>query len=167
MYPVSLGVNEARSRIEGLLKNGHHAEALLTSVFTVEKTLKRTLKYIMIRRGFTSGHADKLLDRYKGLAALRDVWSCFDTESKGLPELVGDEHWRRLPEAQTMRNKLVHGERVYKLADCRVLAEYVLASLGRITSVFRQRYGYDGWTKLPTRKKSALSWLSRDPKRSA
>ena len=55
MYPVSLGVNEARSRIEGLLKNGHHAEALLTSVFTVEKTLKRTLKYIMIRRGFTSG----------------------------------------------------------------------------------------------------------------
>jgi hypothetical protein len=33
MYPVSIGFKQARGRIESLLKNGHHAEALVTSMF--------------------------------------------------------------------------------------------------------------------------------------
>ena len=33
---------EAVKRIKALLKNGHHAEALVTSVFTFEKMMRKT-----------------------------------------------------------------------------------------------------------------------------
>ena len=44
MYPVSLGLDEALKRIDKLLTNGHSAEALLTAVFTLEKTMRRSLQ---------------------------------------------------------------------------------------------------------------------------
>jgi hypothetical protein len=37
MYPVRLGYDTAVTRIRRLMRNDHHAEALITSVFTVEK----------------------------------------------------------------------------------------------------------------------------------
>lgn len=43
MYPVSIGYAGAIQRINDLMSNGHHAEALVTTAFTVEKTLRRTL----------------------------------------------------------------------------------------------------------------------------
>ena len=60
MYPVSLGFAEAEKRMAALSANGHHAEALITSVFTLEKTLRRSLRCCAVRRGFTSKQADKL-----------------------------------------------------------------------------------------------------------
>ena len=42
MYPVNLGFDAAKDRIRMLISNGHHCEALLTSVFTLEKTIHRT-----------------------------------------------------------------------------------------------------------------------------
>ena len=44
MYPVKLGYAEAVLRVKALIQNGHHSEALLTAMFTTEKTLYRTLR---------------------------------------------------------------------------------------------------------------------------
>ena len=41
MYPVKLGYAEAVQRINALIAHGHDAEALITTAFTVEKTLRR------------------------------------------------------------------------------------------------------------------------------
>ncbi len=42
MYPVKLGYKDAVKRVRTLIENGHDAEALLTAMFTAEKTLYRT-----------------------------------------------------------------------------------------------------------------------------
>ena len=42
MYSVSLGFESAIARIQSLLDSNFTSEALVTSVFTAEKTLRRT-----------------------------------------------------------------------------------------------------------------------------
>ena len=54
MYPVKQGYVEVDKRLNALINNGNHDEALLTSVFVMEKTIRRTLRYCALNRGFTS-----------------------------------------------------------------------------------------------------------------
>ncbi len=122
MYPISLGFEEAESRIRLLLKNGHYAEALVTAVFTFEKTLFRALRSCIIARGFSSKHADLLLKKNSGFENLKDLWECFSKDYKTLPETVGNR-WSDVVNAKGMRNKLVHGQLVYKLKDCELWAK--------------------------------------------
>ena len=72
MYPISLGLDAAILRIEKLNENGHHAEALLTTVFTYEKTLKRTVRIAILARGFSSRQADLLMKK-GGLQSLIEL----------------------------------------------------------------------------------------------
>jgi hypothetical protein len=46
---------------------------------------------------------------------------------------MGD--WVTLNEAVTMRNKLVHGERAYALADCSAKAKHIVTILRALRSV--------------------------------
>jgi hypothetical protein len=112
MYPIKLGFDEALNRIDALLKNEHNAEALVTSVFTLEKLMRRCLRVAILARGFTSKHADDLLDR-KGFYDLKDLWEVFDVDHRELHSIIGNANWQYVPEAVTMRNKLVHGQQVY------------------------------------------------------
>lgn len=61
MYPVSIGYAGAIQRINELLRNGHDAEALVTTAFTIEKTLRRTLRQLVVSAGFRSTDADKIV----------------------------------------------------------------------------------------------------------
>ena len=99
MYPVRLGHKVALDRINRLLNNGHHAEALVTSAFTLEKVLRRTLKELVVSAGFTSRAANQLMKRFDGHAKIREVWSCFDPEGESLPSIVGNMHWQCIPSA--------------------------------------------------------------------
>jgi hypothetical protein len=47
MYPVTIGYAGAVQRINDLISNGHNAEALVTTAFTVEKTIRRTLRQLL------------------------------------------------------------------------------------------------------------------------
>jgi len=64
MYPVSLGYQGAVDKIENLHSDAYYVEALLASVFTVEKTMKRALRALVRFRGFPSTHADNIVGRY-------------------------------------------------------------------------------------------------------
>lgn len=156
MYPVKLGYGEAVKRINQLLKNGHAAEALLTSVFTAEKTLRRTLKQLVVSAGFPSKPAEKMVNRFRGLEALKDGWEMFDPRQESLALIVDKVAWDSLKEAQTMRNNFVHGTAVYSLSKCDDTARKVLAALDSIVKTFDARYGYSGWTTVAIRYKSAL-----------
>jgi hypothetical protein len=156
MYPISLGYDQATSRIQALLANGHHAEALLTAVFTFEKTVRRMLRYYAVCRGFTSKHAEVLFAKM-GFHQLKDVWQCFEKSNRSLPDSVG-LHWQCIPHAVTMRNKIVHGEQVYNLAECKAEAQNVLNALDAFRKTSLNDVGYDGWTKLPVRRKPRLEW---------
>lgn len=156
MYPVSLGYNEAVRRIQNLLENGHDAEALLTAVFTFEKTVRRMLRFYAVRRGFTSKQSELLFSKM-GFHQLKDVWACFERENRSLPDTVG-KLWHCVPSAVTMRNKIVHGEQVFKLAACRIEAENVLKALDAFREHVLKNVNYDGWSRLPVRIKPRLSW---------
>lgn len=159
MYPVSLGLDEALNRIEKLLTNGHPAEALITSVFTLEKTVRRALRYMAVRRGFTSVQAETLF-KTAGFNALKEQWPIFHPTGQTLADTIGQNSWQRVPNIVTMRNKLAHGERAYKLVDCEAEARHLIGLIRVFAGSLHAGIGYDGWTRLPVRKKSALSWLS-------
>ena len=158
MYPISLGFQEAELRISTLIANGHHAEALITSVFSFEKTLRRALRFCAVSRGFTSKHAEILFDNM-GFKDLKEIWPCFDKQHRLLPEFIGNAKWQHIQPAVTMRNKLAHGERVYKLADCKLAAEMVLEALNEFRANLQAEIQFDGWSRLPVRRKAALQWL--------
>ena len=88
MYPIRLGFDEVIGRIEALAANGHHAEALVTSMFTMEKTLRRSLKFCAVRRGFTSKQAKKLC-KGMGFEQLKNLWPLFAPQEQSLAEFIG------------------------------------------------------------------------------
>ncbi len=161
MYPVRLGINKAKGRINRLIKNGHHAEALLTSVFTFEKTIHRTLKQLIVSSGFRSKDAEKLLKQLQGFNKQKEVWPCFDPNGKSLPNIIGSNHWQHVNKAVKMRNNLVHGSRAYNLDLCKEMAENMLEVIEQTVSAFRAEYNYDGWGTVSVRRKSTLH---SDPK---
>ena len=156
MYPVRLGHDVAIGRIERLLANGHHAEALVTSVFTVEKVLRRTLKELIVSAGFTSKAANRLMKRFDEFQKTREVWWCFDPAGEALPSIIGTRHWQAISPSVTMRNKLVHGERTYSLSECESRANELLEALRQIESTFQKRYGYSGWNNNSVRRVGKL-----------
>ncbi len=156
MYPARMGHDVAIKRIERLLKNGHHAEALVTSMFTVEKVLRRTLKELIVSAGFTSKAANQLTKHFDGFQKIKEAWWCFDPAGEALPTIIGNQNWEPKRTAATMRNKLVHGERVYSLDECETQAKRLLKSLRHIETTFQARYGYSGWEKNSTRRVSKL-----------
>jgi class 3 adenylate cyclase len=88
MHPVKLRFPQVLARIRKLLQNKHNAEALVTSMFTFEKLMKRSLRRAIVARGFTLAHADILLDG-KGFEDLRSMWEVFEKDHKRLPAILG------------------------------------------------------------------------------
>lgn len=127
----------AKQRISDLMSNGHHAEALVTTAFTVEKTLRRTLRYVVVSCGFQSKMAEKIVEGLRGLDAIKRGWELYDTQHRTLPSIVGDADWATFQKTATMRNKMVHGERVYDLAECQQQATDALAALDRLKATAR------------------------------
>ena len=156
MYPVSLGYPEAVKRVRALLNNGHDAEAMLTSVFTLEKTLFRTLRQLVVSAGFPSVQADDLMAKFRGIENIKQVWACFDPLHEGMSSFVPQTTLQKISTAQKKRNDLVHGKKVFKLSDCRQTTEEVLQALDEVRTLLEARYGFDGWSKMKRRIKSTL-----------
>ncbi|WP_067219109.1 hypothetical protein [Stappia indica] len=156
MYPVRIGFDQALERIESLLGNGHHAEALVTSMFTLEKLIKRSLRRAIVARGFTRDQADTILGR-DGFDNLKEKWPVFERQHRSLPEIL-DQNWQPIPNAKKMRNDLVHGIKVYDLEDCRIMASAVLTALRALHTFVTQDYGSDPWDTQP-RPKAQLQWI--------
>ncbi len=161
MYSVRLGFDKAKKRICKLIKNGHHAEALLTSVFTFEKILHRTLKQLMVSSGLRSKDAKAILNKIQGFKNQKEIWPAFEPMNRTLPEVIGNSHWQHIGKAVNMRNKLVHGTQVYDLSECKETAEQILSLLDQTVCKFHEEYGYDGWSRVAVRKKAVLH---TDPK---
>ncbi|RWO22166.1 hypothetical protein [Mesorhizobium sp.] len=156
MYPIRIGFDQALERIESLLRNGHDAEALVTSMFTLEKLIKRSLRKAIVARGFTREQADTILGR-DGFDSLKEKWPVFERQHRTLQEIL-DQNWQQIPEAKKMRNNLVHGIKVYDLEDCRTKASAVLAALRTLHAYVMQDYGSDPWNTQP-RPKAQLQWV--------
>ncbi|MBN4077783.1 hypothetical protein JYT29_00445 [Nitrospina gracilis] len=162
MYSVKLGFLEANNRINKLITDDYHSEALVTSMFTVEKTLRRTLRQIIVSAGFISSSADKLLKRLQGLDALKNNWDLYDPQNRKLVGgILQNNYWQEVHKGSLMRNKLVHGLKVYGGNVCRYQTHQVLEALNHIKSTFDSVYGYSGWERGKVRRKSRLH---TDPK---
>lgn len=156
MYPVSIGYAGALSRINALSANGHHAEALVTTTFTVEKTLRRTLRQLVISAGFPSAMADKIVGNLRGLDAIKNAWELYDPRHRKLTDLLPQADWKTFTDAAQMRNNLVHGIRVYDLVDCDSQARATLGSLASVKTLLDSEYGYSGWSRAKSRLTSRL-----------
>lgn len=160
MYPVGIGYAGAVQRINDLINHGHNAEALVTTAFTVEKTIRRTLRQLVVSAGFRSVDAEKIVKGLGGLERLKDTWELYDPKHRKLPPLIGAD-WATFDATAKMRNKLVHGERVYNLAECKTQATNTLDALDRLKARFDAEYGYSGWDRLKVRR---VGHLHKDPK---
>jgi hypothetical protein len=158
MYPVRIGLDQAIERIRELQRNGHNAEALVTAVFTTEKLMRRTMRYAIKARGFDTKQTEYLLHQ-KGFQDLQNLWFIFDIRYRRLHDLVSHAEWPRLKEAVTIRNQLVHGQKVFGLKYCDKYTKHVLKALKSLHSEILKSYGADPWKIQKTRKKSALQWL--------
>jgi hypothetical protein len=156
MYPVTLGYESATARIGSLLSSGHETEALVTVAFTTEKTLRRTLRQIIVSAGFISRIGDKLVGGLRGLDAIKNGWELYDPHHRKLTDLIAPTDWKQVKLAAEMRNKLVHGERVYSVSDCRDAAEKTLIALNNIKNTLDAEYGYSGWAKAKSRRVTKL-----------
>ncbi len=156
MYSVTLGFDSAIDRIQSLPDSGFSSEALVTSVFTAEKTLRRTLRQLMVSSGFISTHADAQLKQLRGLQAVGDAWRFYDPQHSKLPQVIGNPDWQVFTTGADMRNKLIHGTRVYKSSECVQQTQAMLAALQRVKRALDKRYRYSGWTPHTKRTKSAL-----------
>jgi hypothetical protein len=156
MYSADDGYDAAEQRIKRLLAGNFNSEALVTAVFTAEKTLRRTLRELIVRAGFISSHADQLLRAKNGIQAIKEHWMFFDPDHRALTALLPPVHWQAIQDAATMRNKMVHGERVYTTKQCIDCANAVLKAIKDMMTVFDREYSYSGWTKHRKRTKSGL-----------
>lgn len=156
MYPVTLGYDEAKKRIESLLRDGYCSEALVTAVFTAEKMLRRTLRQIIVSAGFTSKSAEQLMSLARGLTALKEQWFIYEPHQRTLVEVIGNQEWQQICTLAKMRNKLIHGIRVYEAEYCQEQAEKFLFTLDLVKEKLESTYGYSGWERLAARKKSKL-----------
>jgi len=161
MYPVKLGYPAAIARINMLLANSHEAEALVTSVFTAEKTLRRTLRQIIVSAGFISQISDRIIGRLHGLETVKNAWDLYDPNHRKLTDLISASDWKTIKSASEMRNKLVHGERVYSVQACSQTASDALLALDNIKNTLDTEYCYSGWA---TAKARRISTLHSDPK---
>ena len=158
MYPVKQGFAEVDNRLNALISNGHHGEALLASVFVMEKTIRRTLRFCALNRGLTSMQCDRLFQNM-GFKDMTRAWPVFERDYRTLPEFIGNNVWQHVPEAVTMRNKMVHGDRVYNLSYCRDKAQKVKDAIEVLRNTAMQDLGCDPWHRLPGKKKTSLVWL--------
>lgn len=161
MYPVRLGFGVAVQRVNALVANGHNAESLVTAIFTIEKTMRRTLRQIVVSAGFTSKTADKIVRRLNGLHALNTAWELYDPKNRKLTEIVAPADWKVVADSAEIRNNMVHGTRVYSQAYYQAQTVAVMAALNNIKQAFDGEYGFSGWT---TFDKRLVSRLHGDPK---
>jgi hypothetical protein len=159
MYSVRLGFRAALKRIGALKRNKYNAEALVTSVFTLEKLMRRSLRLAILARGFTSNQTTRLIGR-KAFNDIKEMWDIFDRHHRKLEMMIGNNEWQHVPKAVEMRNKLVHGRQVFKAQNCDAHTKHVLAALRKLHREICSDYGSDPWTVLKARKKSKLQWLN-------
>ena len=161
MYPIRLGYDNALKRINKLIDNEHYAESFVTAVFTIEKTLRRTFRQLVVSSGFKSSLAEKIVKQSNGLHKLIDNWELYDPNHNKFSNIVTSEDITTIKEAATIRNKLIHGEKVYNVKIYIEQTQKVLISLEKIKNSFEIEYGYNGWKTAKGRK---ISKLHIDPK---
>ena len=158
MFPVKQGYVEVNNRLNALIINGRHDEALLASVFVMEKTIRRALRFCALNRGFASKQCDKIF-KNMSFYHMKRVWPVFERDYRTLPEFVGKNVWQHVPKAVTMRNNMVHGSRTYSLSDCQDKALKVKDAIEVLRNTAMQDLGCDPWNRLPGKKKTSLVWL--------
>lgn len=105
--------------------------------------------------------ADKIVSRLRGLDAIKENWELYDPRNRKLTDLLRQTDWLTLKRCADMRNNLVHGTRVYDLAECQRQVRELMGAMNRLKTLFDSEYGYSGWTTASRRSKSTLH---SDPK---
>jgi hypothetical protein len=159
MYPTRIGFQSVIERINQLRTNGHSAEALVTSIFTLEKLIRRSLRVALISRGFTSSQVERLLKR-KGFKDLNEMWDIYDRKFEKLSTILGQPLWTHMNRAVEMRNQMVHGNRVFDLNVCENYTVHVVEALEQLHKEITRRFERDPWQKMKIRKVPQLSWLA-------
>jgi hypothetical protein len=89
------------------------------------------LRLSIVARGFTSKQANRLIG-HKGFKDIKEMWDIFDHQHRTLNAMIGNNEWQHVPRAVEMRNKMVHGQQVFKAKDCDTYAKHVLAALKKL-----------------------------------
>lgn len=161
MYPLRMPYRKVRSRLKALVKDGYCSEALVTSVFTAERLLRRTLVQLVVSAGFTSSDAFRIVQKMSGLVAVKESWSLYDPKGRTLVQVIGNPTWHVLRAAAKMRNDMVHGLRTYSYASCKRKARELIEVIDMLKDQLETTHEFDGWGM---HRKRRVSVLHTDPK---
>ncbi len=76
-----------------------------------------------------------------------------------LRQFVGNSVRQHVPKAATMRDKIIHGSRVYSLSDCRNKTLRAKNAIEVLRDTNMQDLDCDPWNQLSGKKKASLVWL--------
>jgi len=161
MYPLRMPYRKVRSRLKNLVKDGYASEALVTSVFTAERLLRRTLVQLVVSAGFTSNDAFRIVQKMNGLMAVKKAWSLYDPKRRALVQVIGNHTWQQLQEAAKIRNDMVHGMRTHSQGTCKRRARELIDAIDTMKEQLKAAYEFDGWGM---HRKRPVSALHADPK---
>ena len=161
MYRTQLTYRQVRARLEKLITDGYPCEALVTSVFTAERMLRRTLVRLAVSAGFTSEQALRLVAGLGEIEAVEEVWSLLDPNERALVDVIGTANWRIVREAVKTRSDMANGLFPISLRQCTRRAHDLIGALDHTGAQLRNVYGYDGWG---VHRKRHVSALHTDPK---
>jgi hypothetical protein len=147
MWVQTLGLDEAMKRIKALLENGHSAEAMVTSIFTLEKLIKRATRRVIRQSGKSVEESKRLVDK-PGFDELCKLWAKYDPDGEGPEALISAADWKKALETKQMRNDPVHGRKVFGLKNCKDRSRHILKVLKKLRDEYTDLYGSDPWKRL-------------------
>jgi len=100
--------------------------------------------------------SDKINDQIRGVHKIKEIWAIYDPLERKLSQILPANDLLIISEAATMRNKLVHGQKVFKIAEYKDKTALARGALDRMVAISNNEYGYSGWTLAKRRNKSKL-----------
>ena len=102
MYSVTEGFDNVDKKLDDLVHDERHVEALLVSVLVMERTLRRILHFCAINRGFSPDHYELLLRKLK-YDGIKKAWPKFDRVKRPLSKFVGEDNLQQMKKSFEMR----------------------------------------------------------------
>ena len=153
MYSVTEGFDNVDKKLDDLVHDKRHVEALLVSVLVMERTLRRILHFCAINRGFSPDHYELLLRKLK-YDGIKKAWPKFDRVKRPLSKFVGEDNLQQMKKSFDMRNDLVHGNRTYSERQYRALHHRVRTVIEALRQQSIHDLAFDPWARMPRRSPS-------------
>lgn len=152
MYPIRWRFKKVYKRLDDLINRGDASpyESFALAIFVVEKLIRRTLYFLIMKQENKSKDQaeENVRKKYTSLRAMIRHWHEHDTNQEGVEQVIGKCDLAIIEKANDTRDILIHGENDPGIRNCKRQAKDLFEAIPRIRKQFKKRYKYSGWKEL-------------------